>query len=63
MVTPSTAGGIRHGFSGAMYSKIGDDRVQVVMPSGAVGIFDGIGRWIELYNHDRPNPFIGNGAG
>ncbi len=51
---PSTAGGVKHGFSGAMYSRIGDDRVQVVMPDGRVGIFDGVGRWIEgeLYDVD-----------
>ena len=40
---PPTEGGIKHGFSGAMYSRIGDDRVQVVMPDGTVGIFDGVG--------------------
>lgn len=49
-----TAGGIRHGFSGAVYSRHNDDRVKVVMPDGRTGIFDGIGRWIEgeLYDVD-----------
>ena len=49
-----TAGGIRHGFSGAMYTNRGDQQVRVVMPDGRTGIFDGIGRWIEgeLYDVD-----------
>ena len=47
-------GGIKHGFSGAMYSHVGDNRVKVVMPDGRVGIFDGIGQWVEgeLYDVD-----------
>ena len=40
-------GGIRHGFSGAVYTPDGPDRVRVTRPDGAVGLFDGIGRWIE----------------
>lgn len=40
-------GGIRHGFSGALYTIEGPDRVRVTMPSGAFGLFDGIGRWVE----------------
>jgi len=40
-------GGIKHGFSRAMYVPEGDDRVRVVMPDGRTGLFDGIGRWIE----------------
>ena len=47
MSDESTHGGIRHGFSGAIYVRDGDDRVRVVMPDGGVGVFDGIGRWIE----------------
>lgn len=44
---PSTDGGIKHGFSGAMYCYAGPDRVRVVMPDGSVGLFDSIGRWVE----------------
>ncbi|MBT5702504.1 MAG: hypothetical protein HOI67_13735 [Gammaproteobacteria bacterium] len=40
-------GGIRHGFSGAVYTSDGPGRVRVTRPDGAVGLFDGIGRWIE----------------
>jgi hypothetical protein len=47
-------GGIRHGFTGAMYASAGENRVRVVMPNGTEGIFDGIGRWVEgdLYDVD-----------
>ncbi len=41
------AGGIRHGFTGAMYRRVADDRIEVTMPDGRTGLFDGIGRWIE----------------
>ena len=41
------SGGIRHGFSGALYVRAGDDRVKVTMPDGTTGLFDGAGRWIE----------------
>ena len=49
-----TEGGIKHGFTGAIYSRAGDDRVRVVMPDGRVGLFDGVGRWVdgELYDVD-----------
>jgi len=52
--TNPTPGGIRHGFTGAVYSRAGDDRVKVVTPDGREGLFDGIGRWIEgeLYDVD-----------
>jgi hypothetical protein len=40
-------GGIRHGFSGAVYTSVGPNRVRVTRPDGAAGLFDGIGRWIE----------------
>lgn len=52
--TNPTSGGIRHGFTGAVYSRAGDDRVKVVMPDGSTGLFDGIGRWVEgeLYDVD-----------
>ncbi len=47
-------GGIRHGFSGAVYTLEGPDRVRVTRSDGAVGLFDGIGRWIagEVYDVD-----------
>ena len=50
----TTRGGIKHGFTGAIYSRDGDDRVKVVMPDGRTGIFDGVGQWIEgeLYDVD-----------
>jgi hypothetical protein len=49
-----TEGGIIHGFTGAVYSRDGDDRIKVAMPDGRTGLFDGIGRWIEgeLYDVD-----------
>ena len=40
-------GGIRHRFSGALYASDGPNRVRVTAADGAVGIFDGIGRWLE----------------
>lgn len=51
---PSTDSGIKHGFSGAMYCDAGPGRVRVIMPDGRVGLFDGIGRWIEgeIYEAD-----------
>ena len=52
--TSPTPGGIRHGFTGAVYSPAGPNRVRVEMPDGRVGVFDGVGRWIEgeLYDAD-----------
>jgi hypothetical protein len=41
------AGGVKHGFTGAMYVNVGPDRVRVTMPDGRFGVFDGMGRWIE----------------
>jgi hypothetical protein len=54
MSAGANPGGIKHGFSGAIYSLVGDNRVKVVMPDGQVGFFDGIGQWIEgeLYDVD-----------
>ncbi|MCH1512213.1 MAG: hypothetical protein P8J01_07950 [Acidimicrobiales bacterium] len=54
MSTDPNHGAIRHGFSGAMYTRDGDNRVKVVMPNGLTGFFDGIGQWIEgeLYDVD-----------
>ena len=54
MNAPSTEGSVTHGFTGAKYSLIAPNRVQVVMPDGRVGIFNGIGQWLEgeLYDVD-----------
>jgi hypothetical protein len=54
MSVGSNPGGIKHGFSGAMYTPVGENRVKVVMPDGQVGFFDGIGQWLEgeLYDVD-----------
>ena len=41
------SGGIRHGFSRALYTVDGPNRVRVTRPDGAEGLFDGIGRWVE----------------
>ena len=48
------SGGIKHGFTGAMYRQVEVNRVEVVMPDGRRGIFDAVGRWIEgeLYEAD-----------
>jgi hypothetical protein len=49
MTSPSShpKSGIRHRFSGALYTSDGPNRVKVSTPEGTFGIFDGIGRWIE----------------
>jgi hypothetical protein len=41
------AGGVKHGFTGAMYVNVASDRVRVTMPDGRFGVFDGTGRWVE----------------
>lgn len=48
------SGGIKHGFTGATYRQVEIDRVEVEMPDGRRGLFDGQGRWIEgeLYEAD-----------
>ena len=47
-------GGVKHGFTGAMYRSVDVDRVEVEMPDGRRGLFDSEGRWIEgeLYEAD-----------
>ncbi|MAR80725.1 MAG: hypothetical protein CL427_04660 [Acidimicrobiaceae bacterium] len=47
-------GGIRHGFSNALYQRVAENRVLVTTDSGATGIFDGEGRWVEgeIYEAD-----------
>ncbi len=54
MTGDDASGGVKHGFSGAMYVGLAEGRVQVTMPDGRRGIFNGIGRWIEgeLYDAD-----------
>ncbi len=54
MSAEPSSGGIKHGFSGAVYAKCGENRVKVVGRDGTTGIFDGIGQWIEgeLYDVD-----------
>jgi|TARA_B110000914_G_scaffold75226_1_gene66137 hypothetical protein len=47
MLKSESKGGIRHGFSGGVYTLEGPGRVRVTRSDGAVGLFDGIGRWIE----------------
>ncbi len=53
-LSTSIEGGIKHGFTGAMYCPHGEREVRVVMPDGRVGLFDNKGRWIEgeLYEAD-----------
>ena len=54
MTGEGTIGGVKHGFSGAMYVGLRDGRVRVTMRDGRWGIFDRVGRWIEgeLYDVD-----------
>ena len=47
MLKSESKGGIRHGVSGGVYTLEGPGRVRVTRSGGAVGLFDGIGRWIE----------------
>ena len=47
MTDAETNNGVRHGFSGAIYSNAGPNRVKVTMPDGTSGLFNGNGRWIE----------------
>lgn len=48
------SGGVKHGFTGAVYRDVGPGRVEVEMPDGRRGLFDNEGRWIEgeLYEAD-----------
>tara|TARA_B110000438_G_scaffold287436_1_gene319723 strand:+ start:546 stop:779 length:234 start_codon:yes stop_codon:yes gene_type:complete len=43
----STKGGIRHGFSKAIYLPFNENCVKIVGADGREGIFDAVGRWIE----------------
>ncbi len=49
-----TDGGLTHGFTGAMYRRVGDNRIEVTDTEGRIGLFDGEGRWIEgeIYEAD-----------
>tara|TARA_B100000953_G_scaffold256341_1_gene220437 strand:+ start:1727 stop:1939 length:213 start_codon:yes stop_codon:yes gene_type:complete len=40
-------GGLRHGFSNALYQRVAENQVKVTTENGETGIFDGEGRWIE----------------
>ena len=46
-VMGSTSGGIRHGFSNALYERVDENQVKVTMGNGETGVFDGEGRWIK----------------
>ena len=54
MLKSESKGGIRHGFSGGVYTLEGPGRVRVTRSDRAVGLFDGIGRWIggKVYDVD-----------
>ncbi|MBB32980.1 MAG: hypothetical protein CL455_04965 [Acidimicrobiaceae bacterium] len=47
-------GGIRHGFSRALYQRAAENKIKVTTKEGVIGFFDGEGRWIEgeLYEAD-----------